>query len=398
MPTADDDKITLLLAGKAYSTWQRYRIDSDFLKPADGWQLGLGLPSGVFPADAVRGAPIRMLMGNDVILSGRIDSVQREVSRRGLMLSLSGRDNAAVLVDCAAPIYNARQLNLDEAISAIVSPLGIKRVRIQAAGVTRNDMIHIEPGERAWDALVRIASARGLWPWFDPDGTLVIGGPDYTRETVTTLRLSREENKTNVLSLVDSRNISGCYSELTILAQSHATLSDSQLVTLDVTAPQTGDTSVTEEDAEQIGATGHYNRSHTERDPTVEWYRPQILVAGDVDDAQQLAYRARKAMADARLSGLDITIEVPGHRTPVGELWTPGQRIHVVSEPHGTDDVFFLMGRSFNGGRPGGQTTTLRVKEDGIWIPDAYPASKRKARRKKEKPELVVLNVWDKKS
>ncbi|SPW34083.1 Mu-like prophage tail protein gpP [Edwardsiella tarda] len=178
------------------------------------------------------------------------------------------------------------------------------------------------------------------------------------------------------------------------MAQSHATLADSQLVTLDVSDLQSGESSVIEEDTEQAGATGHYNRSHTERDPTVEWYRPQILVVGDVDDAQQLAYRARKAMADARLSDLDITIEVPGHRTPAGELWTPGQRIHVVSEPHDIDDVFFLMGRSFNGGRPGGQTTTLRVKEDGVWIPDAYPASKRK-KRNKNKSELAVVPVWE---
>ncbi|EEZ5537916.1 phage tail protein [Shigella sonnei] len=393
MLTVDNDNITLLLAGKAYSHWQRYRIDSDFLKPADGWQLGLGLPSGTFPADAVRGAPVKVMAGDDVILSGRIDSVQREVSRRGLVLSLSGRDNAAVLVDCAAPIYNARQLNLDEAISAIVSPLGIKRVRIQASSVTRNDMIHIEPGERAWDALVRVASARGLWPWCDPDGTLVIGGPDYTKAPVATLQLSRDENKTNVLSLVDNRNISGCYSELTMLAQSHATLADSQPVVIDVTAPHSDTESA---DTLSSGETGRYNRSHTEKDPTVQWYRPQILVVGDVDNAEQLAYRARKAMADARLSGLDITIEVAGHRTASGELWTPGQRIHVISELHGIDDVFFLMGRSLNGGRPSGKTTILRLKEDGVWLPDAYPTDKKASRRKKKKPELVVLPVWEK--
>ncbi|MFC0146145.1 hypothetical protein [Pectobacterium cacticida] len=63
-------------------------------------------------------------------------------------------------------------------------------------------------------------------------------------------------------------------------------------------------------------------------------------------------------------------------------LWEPGQRIHVISEYHGIDAVYFLMGREFNGGRPNGTTTTLRLKEDGVWIPDAYPKKKKKRKRK----------------
>ncbi|WP_413776266.1 phage baseplate assembly protein, partial [Providencia rettgeri] len=45
MPTPDNtelkDKITLLIGGTSHSDWQTYRIDSDFLKAADAWQLSL---------------------------------------------------------------------------------------------------------------------------------------------------------------------------------------------------------------------------------------------------------------------------------------------------------------------------------------------------------------------
>ncbi|EJR6117099.1 phage tail protein, partial [Salmonella enterica] len=366
------DDITLLLGGRQYSRWQRYRIDSDFLKGADAWQLQLGLPDQVFPVDAVRGAPVKVRIHDEVILTGRIDSVRRDVSRKGLQLQLSGRDLAAILVDCAAPIFSARQLTLDEGIAAIVRPLGITRIRIQAQGMTRHDSIHLEPGERAWDALIKLASGRGLWPWMDPDGTLVIGGPDYTAPPVATLVLSQEPGKSNVMSLSDIRSIQGCYSDLTVLAQSHA-LSGSRapVAPLDVTAPPAGEVSVDDdpETADTGGETGHYTRSHTEHDPTVPYYRPQIIITGDIDNRQQLEYRARKAMADARLSGLDVIAQVSGHRTPSGELWKPGQRVRVVSAPHGIDAVYFLMGRTFSGGLPDGQVTQLRFKEDGIWIP-----------------------------
>ncbi|ECO0964791.1 phage tail protein [Salmonella enterica subsp. enterica serovar Give] len=402
--TTTDDKITLLLAGGARSDWQRYRIDSDFLKPADAWSLSLGLPENVFPSQAIRGAPVQLQVGGETVLTGRIDSVQRRIARQGQMtLTLNGRDATAILVDCAAPIFSARQLTLDAAIAAIVRPLGIKRIRIQADGVTRNDSIHIEPGERAWDALVRVAAGRGLWPWCDPDGTLVIGGPDYSRPPVATLVLKPSTGEVNVLSLEDTSSINGCYSELTVLAQSHASQADN-LAVLDLSdtpdapgqnAGESGSDSDDDDDDSGCGESGHYSRSRTIKDPDVPYYRPQVLVVGDVDNPEQVQFRARKAMADAHLSGYDLQIDVPGHRTPGGQLWTPGQRVHVISEPHDIDDTYFLMGRSFSGGRPGGQTTTLRLKEDGIWIPDAYPKARHKHRHKKKKTELAVIPVWD---
>ncbi|HDP0199951.1 TPA: phage tail protein [Salmonella enterica subsp. enterica serovar Concord] len=399
---ATAEKITLLLAGGARSDWQRYRIDSDFLKPADAWSLSLGLPGNVFPAQAVRGAPVQLQVGGETVLTGRIDSVQRRIARQGQMtLTLNGRDNAAILVDCAAPIFSARQLTLDAAIATIVKPLGVKRIRIQADGMTRHDSIHTEPGERAWDALVRVAAGRGLWPWCDPDGTLVIGGPDYTRPPVATLVLKPSTGEVNVLSLEDTSSINGCYSELTVLAQSHASQADNLAVPdlSDTPAPGQNDdeTGSDSDDDCGCGESGHYSRSRTIKDPDVPYYRPQVLVVGDVDNPEQVQFRARKAMADAHLSGYDLQIDVPGHRTPGGQLWTPGQRVHVISEPHDIDDTYFLMGRSFSGGRPGGQTTTLRLKEDGIWIPDAYPTSRRHHRhkRKTKTEELAVIPVWE---
>lgn len=410
MPTPDNtelkDKITLLIGGTSHSDWQTYRIDSDFLKAADAWQLSLGLPEGNFPADAVRGAPVKVKINDDVVLSGRVDAVVRDVSRRGVTLSLSGRDDSAILVDCAAPIFSARQLSLDEVIASIVRPLGIKKIRIQADGVTRNDRVHIEPGERAWDSLMKAAAGRGLHPWFDPDGTLVIGGPDYNQPPVADLIMRRDGQGNNLISLSDSRNIQGCFSELMVLAQSHATTtSNKKLPIKPVPLPDPNDKTpkaytvtydAAEDDTAAVSsASGQNSLKIKVTDPTVPYYRPQILTSGDVDNQEQLQYRAKKAMADARLSGLDIVAEVYGHRTTNGELWTPGQRVHIQSELHGIDDIFFLMGRTFIGGRPGGAVTQLRFKEDAVWIPDAFPKQKKgkKGSKKKGKDQIKPVDL-----
>lgn len=417
MPTPDkteQDKVTLVIDGKVHSAWSRYQIDSDFLVPADAWSVTLGLPEGKFPAVIQRGAPVVVRIGNDVVMSGRIDAVQRRVSRQQVSLTVTGRDSSAVLVDCASPVFTSRQLSLEEVIARIVRPLGVKNIRIMAESSIQSDKVSVEPGERAWDTLERAASARGLWPWFDPDGTLVIGGPDYTADPLATLILNRDGKGTNVLELNDRSSINGSFSELTVLAQGHAQGSksaknDTEIIDVDdssdtasepMTVMQLADDSADVSDDDDIlmttgtPETGQHGLRSTVRDTTVPYYRPQIMMVGDADNQEQTDFRARKAMADARLNGYDLTAVVQGHRMASGKLWQPGQRIRVRCDILGIDDIYFLMGREFSGGRPDGAITTLRFKEDGIWIPDAFP-KKRKTRKRRTKTnkELEIIDV-----
>lgn len=397
----DLDKVSVIVGGKVHSDWSAYGIDSDFLIPADAWSMRLGLPAGIFPEGVARGVPVQVRVGPDVVMSGRIDRVSRIVSRDQVSLSVTGRDGAAILVDCASPLLTSRQASLEEVIAQVVRPLGIKNIELHAESSIRNDKITTEPGERAWDILLRACAGRGLWPWFRPDGTLVIGGPDYTAAPVATLVMRRSGEGNNLLSLTDESSMERSFSRLTVLAQGHAhsTNNKKELGIIDVSSSDSltmsGDTDTTETELDTgLPETGQHGLQFVVEDPTVTYYRPQVVVMHDADDLEQVRYRARKMMADARLEGYSLIARVQGHRTSDGVLWEPGQRIHVISEPHGIDAVYFLMGREFTGGRPGGAVTTLRLKEDGIWIPDAWP-KKKKARkgRKKKKQETAIIDV-----
>ncbi|HDL8234143.1 TPA: phage tail protein [Yersinia enterocolitica] len=388
----DLDKVSVIVGGKVFSDWSGYGIDSDFLIPADAWSMRLGLPSGIFPKEVVRGAPVQVRVGPDVVMNGRIDRVSRSVSRDQVSLSVTGRDGAAILVDCSAPVFTSRQVSLEEVIAQVVRPLGIKNIELHAESSIRNDKVTIEPGERAWETLLRACAGRGLWPWFNPDGTLVIGGPDYTAEPVAALIMRRNGEGNNLLSLSDESSIERSYSRLTVLAQSHAHSTNKKK---DLGIVDVDDDSVSVSDEEMdtgLAETGQHGLQFAVEDPTVNYYRPLVMVMHDADDQEQVRYRARKLMADARLEGYSLIARVQGHRTSNGTLWQPGQRIHVISEPHGIDAVYFLMGREFTGGRPGGKVTTLRLKEDGVWIPDAWP-KKKKGRKKRQKPELGIVDV-----
>lgn len=396
----DLDKVSVIVGGKVHSDWSSYGIDSDFLIPADAWSMRLGLPAGIFPEGVARGVPVQVRVGPDVVMSGRIDRVSRTVSRDQVSLSVTGRDGAAILVDCASPLLTSRQASLEEVIAQVVRPLGIKNIELHAESSIRNDKITTEPGERAWDILLRACAGRGLWPWFRPDGTLVIGGPDYTTAPVATLVIRRSGEGNNLLSLTDESSMERSFSRLTVLAQGHAhsTNKKKELGIIDVNGPATfsvaEETDATDTELDTgIAETGQHGLQFTVEDPTVTYYRPQVIVMHDADDLEQVRYRARKMMADARLEGYSLIARVQGHRTSDGVLWEPGQRIHVISEPHGIDAVYFLMGREFTGGRPGGKVTTLRLKEDGVWIPDAFPKKKKGRKKRKKKQELGIVDV-----
>lgn len=113
----DLDKVSVIVGGKVHSDWSGYGIDSDFLIPADAWSMRLGLPDGIFPEGVARGVPVQVRIGPDVVMTGRIDRVSRTVSRDQVSLSVTGRDGAAILVDCASPLLTSRQAGLEEVIA-----------------------------------------------------------------------------------------------------------------------------------------------------------------------------------------------------------------------------------------------------------------------------------------
>ena len=389
MPNND---VSLIIAGKVHDKWTEYQIDSDFLIPADAWRVSMGIPDGVFPEQVKKGAAVTVKIGDDMVMTGRIDNVKRRIDRNSMSLALNGRDNVAQLVDCAAPIFTAKQLSITEAAAQIVRPLGITNIDVRAENLTRFDKVNIEPGERAWDVLTKICNANGLHCWMEPDGTLVIGGADYTTPPVASLVMNFNGDGNNIISIDETDSIQQSYSDLIILAQGHAQGSSGRvkketgIVTVFSNEPETYETS-----SAQIG---RHNIRVAVKDEDIDYYRPQIVVLGDVDSLDQARWRARKMMADARLNGYGLIVQVKGHRTSDDVLWQPGQRVHVKCEPLGIDDILFIMGREFSNGRTSGKITTLRLKEDGLWTPDAFKSKKRKNTGKgKSNKKLGIVDV-----
>ncbi len=342
----DIEPVSLLIGGRVHSAWTRYSVSSDLLTPASAWNVSLGLPEGEMPPTVRPGAPVSVRVGNDPVMVGYVDQVNHEISKSHT-LRMNGRDGAGLLVDCSAPIFVARNLSLAEIVDTVVKPLGVSKIRVDAKGGAA-EKVAVEPGDTAWDVISKAAEANGLWPWFAPDGTLIVGGPDYQAAPVASLIMRRDGQGNNVSRLTVDESIAKRYSEITVLGQAHGTESAG-------------------------GANALKSVMH---DPDVPLYRPKIVLEGDAPNAEAVSRKAKKLLADGRLDGLTITAQVRGHRTSDGVLWTPGQRVHIQSEPHEINGIYFLMVRTMSGGRGAPSITELTLKEDGVWIPELVKPKK----------------------
>ncbi len=365
MPTPNDS-VSVLIAGRSHSEWTSYSIDSDLLVPADDWEVRLARPTGAMPSGVASGAAVEVRVGNDTVLKGYVDTIRRKTSKTEKSLMIRGRDYAAILRDCSAPIFTARQVTLDEIVANIVKPLGITKIRIDTSHASPTwDKITVDPGDTAWDALAHAAEGEGLWPWFDPDGTLVVGGPNYNAAPVASLVLRENGSGNNVEWFDEDNSIAERYSDVTVLGQQHGTRT----------------------------TTGKNSIKVTVKDTAVSVYRPKVHVDHDAPNLAAAEARARKIISDSALHAHTLRAQVKGHRTSDGVLWKPGQRVRVLWEEYGIDAMYFLMARRFNGGRQGGAYTTLTLKEDGVWILDAHPHDGRRHRHKKADGPLSIITT-----
>ncbi|MBS9777201.1 MAG: phage tail protein [Gammaproteobacteria bacterium] len=375
MPThnnAFSSDVIVRIGGKEHRNWKSYSIDSDFLIPADAFDFDIGVPAEHGVVEDFSGLTAEVEVAGEKVLTGIVDDCNHSLSKSSRSLTISGRDNASILLDCSCPLTNLKGLDMMAAITRIAKPLGIIDVIHQAEKNPNVDKVDIEPGMTAWDAIINLANFAGLHAWFDPNGVLVIGGADYSNPPVATLVLNRNDAVNNVISINLETSMRDRYSEVTFLGQSHT----------------------------RVGSRAQNKLKWVYKDPSIPFHKPKTVVLPDAEDLQALKKSAKKYISDWRLSGFTLTASVAGHATEDGVLWTPGQRVHVVSDEFGIDDIYFLMGRTFKKSKFDGTRTELRLKEDGVWTPDAYKSKaekaqkrkgKRKASRQKSKRELIIV-------
>ncbi|MDK4527056.1 phage tail protein [Kingella kingae] len=352
-----ENTVAVRIGGKEHRDWLSYDIDSDFLIPADGFDFELAVSSEQGELPDLSGQSCEVIINDETILTGIIGNQRHDKSKGSRNLRLTGRDLACLLVDCSAPQINVKGMTVLAAAQKLVAPWSkhIKKVELKAEKNPTLDKIDIEPSETVWQALTHIANSVGLHVWFEPDGTLIVGGADYSSPPVATLCWSKSDKRRNVENVLIEHDSDNRFSEVTFLAQSHG----------------------------RSGNSAKHDLKWVYKDPTMDLHKPKTVVVADADNLQNLKRQAKKQLSDWKLEGFTLTITVGDHKTQDGKLWEAGQRVHYIDEEEGIDAIFFIMGRRFSLSRMGGTQTELRLKEDGVWTPDAYPTQSERARKRR---------------
>ena len=360
MATPDNlygNTVAVRIDGQEHRDWLAYDIDSDFLIPADGFEFELGVDAVQAAVPNLAGKRCEVVLNGETVLTGIIGNQHHDKAKGQRSLRLTGRDLAGLLVDCSAPQLNVKGMTVLAAAQKLAAPwkTHIKTVRLKADKNPTLGKIDIEPGESVWQALTHIANSVGLHVWLEADGSLVVGGADYSTPPVATLLWSKTDRRCNVERLAIEYDSDNRYSEVTFLAQSAA----------------------------KSGSGGKHDLRWVWQDPAMLLHKPKTVVVANAENLDSLQRQAKKQLSDWKLEGMTITVTVGDHKTLDGTLWQAGQRVHLIDDEEGIDAIFFVMGRRYMLSRSGGTQTELRLKEDGVWTPDAYPVKSERARKRR---------------
>lgn len=359
------DPVRLLINGNYHEEWERYRIDSDLLCPADDWELSASFPTKdgkavPLPEFISEGVPMQIMLGDDRILDGILDDIDDDLSKTAHSFELYGRDRGSMLVDCSAPLLSLQQATLEQVVKQAVSLVGIKAVRYTAKPAAPRQKVHTEPGQTIWQWLQSACEANQVWPWFTPDGTLIIGEPDYKTAPVADIVMRVDGRGNNAISIKRKRSLRESFSEVTVLGQS------------------AGD-----------GEVGQHDIKGVAKDDTVPLYRPRIVIDGNCESSALATRRANKLLADGKMHRDRVIVTVAGHRITdgagIGKPWMPGVRVNIFSEPQRINGVYFLIKRTFIRSRRE-HVTELHFIPDGTWTLNVpFIKAKRRASYGKKK-------------
>lgn len=345
------NEIRLEIGGYSISSWDSISIDSQIDTPSENWCFTLFQEDGSpLPKDIAGAKNIKVYYNNELVLTSIADRVTEAVSRDGYGLQIAGRDLVGQLIDCSVPIFNGRQITLEELLSKFVSDGDFKSVihdvKVQDNAWLKNK-ISIEPGESLWDSIAKAAQVTGQHVWLEPNGTLVVGDPFANPYQVqTSLRLIKSlDNTNNLLDLEYDNDVSGVFSEIKVLSQD---------------------------------ASGNHILAESETKTQYAFNRLKIVTLGDVETKAEAEAALAKIKKDNDLEAYSLSTTFDGW-TVDGKIWTPSWHVNVETNVISNATAkWAVYGRTLLLSRQQGKTTKLRLKRQSDWAQPLIHKEKRK--------------------
>lgn len=356
MQDNQNKEIRLLVGGYELKGWDEATIDNSIDIPADSFSVTLFNPVyDQLPKSVSAGQTVQLYYDKQLVLTGVVDRISEAVSRQGRGLKISGRDLVGQLIDCSVPMFNGRQVNLEELVNQYIKKGNLsslfKNVVIENNTTLRNK-VSVEPSESLWDAINKAAASSGQHVWLEADGTLKIGNPFSAPYHVkTTLQLMFDGQQNNVIDAQYDEDVSKVFSQIKVLSQ------DSK--------------------AKHI-------LSESSTKTAYPFNRLKLVSIGDVETKAEADAALKKLEGDNNLEAYNLKINVVGW-TVDNKVWATGWYVNLHSDVLSRATAkWAIMGRTLHLSRSAGQTTELKLKRQGDWVQPLPPKDKTKHKKGKK--------------
>jgi prophage tail gpP-like protein len=336
--------LRLRVNGADYGGWTTARVTRGIESIAGSFELsvsdrwaGQATPWPIGEEDECK-----LLLGDDVVLTGHVDRRSLAYGPEEHALSVSGRDRTGLLVDCSAALSTWEFLGVPLLTMAkrLAEPFGVE-VKLQAGLSLPKPLakLTVDPGDSAFDALERACRMAGVLPVSDGQGGLLL-----TRAGSGRAKTSLVEGK-NILAASADYDASGRFYRYLVLGQHQGT-----------------DELSGKSAAAVAGEAKDMNVTRTSR---VLLVRPEGAVT-TAYAKQRAAWEAavRAARGDA------VTVTVQGWTQGDGTLWPVNALVHLQSPLLGVDGDMLITQAAHSLDDNGGTTTQLSLKRPDAFLPE----------------------------
>jgi len=351
------DTVYLSVGNRIIEKLVSYSIDADMFLAAGHFSIECS------PRDALwiePGLLIKLWVNKQCEMVGIIDRVEASASKKDHNIVLSGRDLVGLLCDhCCENFGTVDRLSGKTLIQ--IAEMLIKNVPfIQKKDLeyqektAKLDKLYkqekIDPGETVFEVLKRCSVGRGLLFYGKPDGTFAFGKPRAkgSKASFSIIRSIKDSQKNNVEDGTLTRDISQCYSKITVIGQ------------VDGKDDYDNDTQITVKGVAFVPGN------------IVPYYKPLVVTSNkdSIAPQREAEFIAGKQIAQA--FALEYT--VPHHSQSCGN-WKINELCGVLDEAlivsgKPIRDTYLIYGRTFERDKETGSTTRLRLGYPGIMVSD----------------------------
>lgn len=174
--------VVLKAGGNVYGGWTKISVTRSIESMSGSFDLELTWKwqgsedkYKAFMDPIKQGQPCVVEIGGERVITGYVDDWVPSYDATQVVISVSGRDKTADLVDCSIdyPSYQFNNQTLTQIANVICKPFGIKVIVNTDVGAAF-PRIQIEQGETPHELLSRLARQRGVLLTSDTYGNLVI--------------------------------------------------------------------------------------------------------------------------------------------------------------------------------------------------------------------------------